>query len=98
MHTAMVGNEYEVVFCIQSYPMWVRQQSVFALEKPDGRIFGFGRLLECYHCAVVLNREQKFLALLIHGYAKGTVGSVELAFWTDITLSLTGQDDQRMHS
>src|SRR5262245_31489994 len=40
MHTAMVGNEYEVAFCIQSYSVRVRQQGVFALEKPDGRFFG----------------------------------------------------------
>src|SRR5262249_12071458 len=89
MHTAMVGNEYEVVFRIQRYSVRVREQSVFALEKPDRRIFGFGRLLECYHCAVVLHREQKFLALLIHGYAKGSVGGVELTFGTYIPLGLT---------
>src|SRR5262249_8031564 len=97
MHTAMVGNEYEVVFRIQSYSVRVREQSVFALEKPDGRVFGFGRLLECYHCAVVLNREQKFLALLIHGYAKGSVGSVELTFGTYIPLGLTRKDYQRIY-
>src|SRR5262245_47415699 len=97
MHTAMIGNEYEVVFRIQSYSVRVRQQSVFALEKPDGRVFGFGRLLKCYHCAVVLHREQKFLALLVHGYAEGSVWSVELAFRTYITLSLTGKDYQRIH-
>ena len=57
MDAAMVGYKYEVIFRIQSHSMWVRQQRVFALEKPDGRVFRCSCLLEGYHGAVMLHRK-----------------------------------------
>src|SRR4029434_6171120 len=52
--------------------------------------------LKRYHCAVMLHGEQKLLLLLIHGYAKGSMRSVQLTIRTYIPLGLAGKDHYRI--
>ena len=92
MNAAVVGDKYEVIFRVQGHSMWMRQQRVFALEKPDGSVFRRSGLFECYHCAVMLHREQYLLALFIDGDAEGSMRSVHFTYGAYISFGLAGKD------